>query len=52
MDAKRITKEQIARARQTYAGMSIDAADRDTATAREVKNDVRQLNNNPRNSDM
>lgn len=52
MDTDKITKEQIRKAEQDYAGMSIDAADDDKTTAKEVKNDVRQLNNNPRNNDL
>lgn len=35
-----------------YPGSAVDAADCDDVTARLVKEDVRSLNNNPRNSDM
>lgn len=35
-----------------YPGAAVDCADRDDVTSRLVKEDVRSLNNNPRNSDM
>ena len=52
MDTKKITKAQIAKAQQNYSGMTADAADNDKVTAQEVKDDVKQLNNNPRNNDL
>ena len=52
MDTKKITKKQVTKAQQMYSGMTIDAADDDKVTACKVKNDVRQLNNNPRNTDL
>lgn len=40
------------KAEEDYPGAAYDKACKDETTAREVKSDVRQLNNNPRNTDI
>jgi len=46
------TKQQITDAQQQLPGAAADADDKGKATPCEVKEDVKQLNNNPRNTDM
>ncbi|MDE6240013.1 MAG: hypothetical protein K2M54_08550 [Muribaculaceae bacterium] len=46
------TAQQELHAEQNYPGASTDYADCDRENAQMVKNDVKSLNNNPRNNDL
>ncbi|MDE6080689.1 MAG: hypothetical protein K2F70_00290 [Muribaculaceae bacterium] len=40
------------KARQDYVGAQQDAADSNRTNSKEVEEDVKELNNNPRNNDL
>lgn len=46
------TREQKDEALRTLPGASVDRADDDEVTKKEVAEETRQLNNNPRNNDV
>ena len=45
-------KKNDARPADIYPGVATDKADNGKVTPKEVKDDVKNLNNNPRNCDM
>ncbi len=46
------TEQREIKAEKIYPGASTDYADDDRENAQMVKNDVKSLNNNPRNNDI
>ena len=52
MDKKKAKKETIKKAMQDLSGMTSVKIIGEHVTSRDVKDAVRELNNNPRNSDM
>ncbi len=46
------TEQQAVNAEKHYPGVATDAADDNKDNAQRVKNNVRELNNNPRNNDI
>lgn len=47
-----MNKEKMTDNRKQYPGLETDRADDEKTTPAEVKQEVRILNNNPRNTDM